>query len=477
MTKKPSRGVLVLRLGLASSFLVGVCALFAGACGAAAETTLHFGGESHFLRHCSGSCDDGLDCISGVCTRGCVVEQEHSCSRFMGAACTSDSFEPGAVAVCDVKCSGDADCRALGGDYACDVGFCRAPELVAGLGSGGSSGASATGAGEADAGAEVVDCAAYRNRPGETPLAVVIRNERSTPVYLRPFQPCNDATNSRVKFERDGQDVNVRGYIDCGYRSCDDVQVNGPREPRACTGSCTIEPPLVRLEPGAELDGGQSWTEFVSHGILNSTERMPDACVPGQKDPQIIPGTECFAQIPLPSGAYRITAQAFADIQCLSDNPCDCTPDSGSCITSSQLGNGSAILATVDVQVPGSTVAVTFRDESTPPPVEPPGPEVPAPVIVVPVPGDCPFEYLGEWIRCENAGWPNVVPLDTATSMEDCMRACLEREDCTAVTDYFWLGQPDLGCWLYTSTCDLPASQVWAEEDGGHDYRKACPAD
>jgi hypothetical protein len=102
---------------------------------------------------------------------------------------------------------------------------------------------------------------------------------------------------------------------------------------------------------------------------------------------------------------------------------------------------------------------------------------VPAPAVVVPVPGGCPFEYLGEWIRCEHAGSPNVVQLDAANSIEDCMRECLNREDCTAVTDYFWLDRPDLGCWLYTSTCDAPASQVWGEEDGGREYRKACAAD
>jgi len=357
MTKKPSKAWRAFRLGLSSSVLVGVGALLAGACGAlfaaacgrVAEPPPQFGGESHFLRHCSETCGDGLDCISGVCTRGCVVEQENSCAMFAAASCTSDSFEPGAVAVCDVKCSGDADCGLLGGGYGCDAGFCRAPELVAR---------------EADAGVDAVDCAPYRNRPGDTPLVVLIRNERSTPLYLQAFQPCNDSTNSRVKFERGGQEVNVRGYIDCGYRSCDDLQDNGFQEPRTCTGSCTIEPPLVRLEPGAELDGGQSWTEFVSHGILNSTERMPDACVPGQRDPQSLPGAECFAQIPLPSGAYRITARAFLGLQCAAEEvACDCTATSGSCITSTQRGTGDALSATVDVQVPASTVTVTFRDE------------------------------------------------------------------------------------------------------------------
>jgi hypothetical protein len=296
MTKKPSRRVQVLRLGLASSFLVGVCALFAGACGGAAETTLHFGGESHFLRHCSDRCDDGLNCISGVCTRGCIVDQANACATFSGASCTSDSFEPGAVAVCDVKCSTDANCRALGGDYTCDVGFCRAPELVAGLGGAAGAGGMAAAAGSGDAAGS-----------GETAVA-----------------------------------------------------------------------PLP--EPAGPL-------------------------------PFSIPPTSTPAPAP----------------------------------------------------------------QSPPPPVEPPRPDVPAAAVVVPVPAGCPFEYLGDWIACENAGWPNVVKTD-ATDVEGCMRACLEREDCTAVTDYFWLGRPDLGCWLYVSSCDAPSGGPWQEEDGGRNYRKACGA-
>jgi len=85
----------------------------------------------------------------------------------------------------------------------------------------------------------------------------------------------------------------------------------------------------------------------------------------------------------------------------------------------------------------------------------------------------CEFEYLGDLVRCENAGFPNTVETD-ATDLDACMQLCLERDDCTGVTDYFWLGLPDLGCFLYTSTCDAPSSPVWAEEDGGRDYRRVC---
>ncbi len=97
-----------------------------------------------------------------------------------------------------------------------------------------------------------------------------------------------------------------------------------------------------------------------------------------------------------------------------------------------------------------------------------------APAEVVIEPGDCRFEFLGERVRCENAGAPNVLETN-APDLETCMRQCLERDDCTAVTDYLWLGQPGLGCYLYLSTCDEPAFESsWGEEDAGRDFKRRC---
>jgi hypothetical protein len=105
---------------------------------------------------------------------------------------------------------------------------------------------------------------------------------------------------------------------------------------------------------------------------------------------------------------------------------------------------------------------------SQPPPSEPARPN-PAP----PPSSHACFEYLGDWITCENAGWPNVEQT-SAPDLEACMQLCQQRPDCTAVTDYFWMDRPDLGCWLYTSTCSAPAGGAWQEEDGGRQYRKRC---
>jgi hypothetical protein len=97
-----------------------------------------------------------------------------------------------------------------------------------------------------------------------------------------------------------------------------------------------------------------------------------------------------------------------------------------------------------------------------------------APAEVIIPPGDCRFEFLGEWVRCENAGWPNVLETD-ASDLVTCMQQCLEEEACTAVTDYLWLGQPGLGCYLYLSTCDEPAfASARGEQDAGRDFRRSC---
>jgi hypothetical protein len=86
----------------------------------------------------------------------------------------------------------------------------------------------------------------------------------------------------------------------------------------------------------------------------------------------------------------------------------------------------------------------------------------------------CTFEYLGDWVRCEFSGWPNTVELSGATSLDDCFEACRASPRCTGVVDYFWLGEPELGCQLYESTCDAPTMPGFAEEDGGKEYRKIC---
>lgn len=138
-----------------ASLLRRLCAgLILVSCGGAVNGP-STGGESHFLRFCDSTCGNGLDCISGVCTRGCITGSPSCGGLAKDAVCTADSIEPGAVAVCDVSCSAHSDCASLSSDHRCDGGYCRAPKLGssggAGQGAGGSAGLGPAGGGNASA--------------------------------------------------------------------------------------------------------------------------------------------------------------------------------------------------------------------------------------------------------------------------------------------------------------------------------------
>jgi hypothetical protein len=140
----------LLRAGALGGVLVVASGVLAEACGGAADPDTSLGGESHFLRSCGDGCGSDLDCISSLCTKGCIVGESSCAALAERAVCTSASIEPGSVAVCDVECGARVDCAALGGDYQCESGFCRAPTLPPG-------GAGPTGAGAAQCPAPGVD--------------------------------------------------------------------------------------------------------------------------------------------------------------------------------------------------------------------------------------------------------------------------------------------------------------------------------
>jgi hypothetical protein len=100
------------------------------------------GGESSFLRKCSDDCQDGLKCISNVCTRSCK-ESKDSCSDLAEkAVCTDASSVATDVAVCDVACKKTTGCGDLGSDFSCEAGFCRGASAASSGGQGGESGGS-----------------------------------------------------------------------------------------------------------------------------------------------------------------------------------------------------------------------------------------------------------------------------------------------------------------------------------------------
>lgn len=110
-----------------SSALLGL--VLASGCGA--QDKIDIGGETHFLKSCSAeedSCDDGLACACGVCTRIC--DEQTSCSGLAGATCVTrdDSLMCGGsapVSHCDVECRRDSDCGGVSAFHVCDNGLCR----------------------------------------------------------------------------------------------------------------------------------------------------------------------------------------------------------------------------------------------------------------------------------------------------------------------------------------------------------------
>lgn len=98
------------------------------ACGSLGTRT---GSETNFLTSCDGSCDDGLSCICGVCTRSCSATDE--CTELAaGAACVTETDAAPSLAcgerdaaVCDRSCENDGDCDSLGSTFHCQDGFCR----------------------------------------------------------------------------------------------------------------------------------------------------------------------------------------------------------------------------------------------------------------------------------------------------------------------------------------------------------------
>src|SRR5687768_4846685 len=105
--------------------LLALGLLGAGLAPACAETTTPGdNSETHFLITCEESCDGGLECICGVCTKPC--SSDTGCGDLGGDATCNDSCD-GATStkICDVACTESADCNALGAAFACYGGRCR----------------------------------------------------------------------------------------------------------------------------------------------------------------------------------------------------------------------------------------------------------------------------------------------------------------------------------------------------------------
>ncbi len=355
--ERPRRARCVALLALASA--LGLPVAVAAGCGGVASQPPTVGGESHFLQYCDDDCAAGLDCIAGVCTKGCLVSDMSSCSAFAGAVCTAASVEPGAVAVCDVDCAVDADCSGLGSAHRCEGGFCRSPGGSSGMGGGmggsapvamgGSDGMGPpvgnTGGTSTGGGGSMVDCDMYRFLDNPPQLEVVIRNERNAPVYVPQMiqTPCSGYP---TQFRRGGALVDLSPGF-CG-NSCEEVQDEGATSPGGGAAPCPalcVADPLVAIGPGQER-------RYVIDALEIVNLEMPNDCFSGDFE-----SVTCFNRIGLPPAQYDVSLAGFTEFVCPPElTPCDCaqpTPD-GICPPNINQGSGEMLTATASFAWPSS---------------------------------------------------------------------------------------------------------------------------
>ena len=97
--------------------------LWCPACANSNTRDMGVDGESHFLEICEEQCDQGLSCLDGICTQRCdALGQCRALST--SATCERSSGDSG-ESRCDVVCTSNAGCSALGSDFACFGGLCR----------------------------------------------------------------------------------------------------------------------------------------------------------------------------------------------------------------------------------------------------------------------------------------------------------------------------------------------------------------
>lgn len=90
------------------------------------------------------------------------------------------------------------------------------------------------------------------------------------------------------------------------------------------------------------------------------------------------------------------------------------------------------------------------------------------------------FELVEGAKRCEqaqaHAQGPYLERVCGATSLAECEAACVERSDCTAVSDYLNETGYDACSLRHTPCGNASSGRGWEEEDGGKEYIKVCPA-
>jgi len=353
---------------------IGWPLLIAAGCGGVASQPPTLGGESHFLERCEDSCEGGLDCIGGVCTKGCLVSEMSSCSGFPNAACTAESVEPGAVAVCDVACNGDEVCSAVGSAHRCENGYCRAPNPAGSMGAGGagsspsmggssgtdpvgsmggtaSGGASGTASG--GAGGSTVDCRGYTNFYDPPPqLDIVVRNQRSTPVYVRSMvETVCGGYPIQIQAQPDGARLDLSSTGRCGL-SCELVQAEGATHP----GSTAVECPADCVPlPLVFIGAGEERTFRIDRLRIQFNE-MPNDCFTGDFE-----SVTCLTLTDYPPATYDVSLTGFTSYACSPElnTTCDCVPDAeGLCRPTVIDGTGEQLNGAGAFVVPAGNLSI-----------------------------------------------------------------------------------------------------------------------
>lgn len=129
----------------------------------------------------------------------------------------------------------------------------------------------------------------------------------------------------------------------------------------------------------------------------------------------------------------------------------------------------------VDAPEPPEPTAVPepASEPVAPPPMEERdagAPTTPEPMGEPPTGEQCWFEFLGDWVRCEETA--NGAESASFETLGECASDCLSDPSCSSFYDYNWIVE-DLPCITHDGPC-TPSTDVWYEEDGAREYRKVC---
>lgn len=288
-----------------SSFAAFVTGAFlALSCGRSSSPIIE--SETHFLSDCLTTCDDGLECLCGVCTRACEPGEDSCDGLASGATCVESTVvcgRPGPATVCDVECSSNADCSSLEGDATCDDGKCRSHGSGGGTGGAGAGGSGNGGAGNGGAGeggssgaqnggaggGDTLSCEEYADPTDASPVSIVVTNARQVPIQLGG--PSCTAELVTITSENEAT-PGTWGGSHC-LNSCG-----------SASGGVTGCPTICLFPPTVVLDPGES-TEIMWAGLVGEQVSFDAQCCLAD-DP-----SECSAQCtllrPAALGSYRAT--------------------------------------------------------------------------------------------------------------------------------------------------------------------------